>query len=281
MRFDHRVLAKIPALAALDPGLIEALPLDGHTNTVLALKTPVGGFVLRLPKDTDAIDRSAERQTLGQVAALGLAPPPLYFADDGTMLTRMEPDRAARAAATPVDDVAAVALGALLRRLHDSPLALPWTFRAVDVVTAQFRHIDEPDLQARLALLAERLDTSVERRAPAHNDVNPGNILWQRGRPWLIDWEFAGMNDPAFDLATAKLELRLSERAFAALLRGWGRDDPAWRERIEDQATLASGVAGAWYRRQGKRLADARFDVFAAERLDRCRARLEHVSRRG
>lgn len=33
-----------------------------------------------------------------------------------------------------------------------------------------------------------------------HNDLLAGNILWGAGRLWLIDWEYAGLGNPLFDL---------------------------------------------------------------------------------
>jgi Ser/Thr protein kinase RdoA (MazF antagonist) len=276
------VLARIPALAALDPGDILARPMNGHTNVMFALDTPVGGFALRLPRPgaADRIDRSDEQQVLQAVANLGITPPPLFFdAQDGTMLTRMEPGRHVRDRHSLRSDAdAATALGAWLRKLHDAPLRLPWTFCAAEVMAVHQEPIGDPAMRRRLMDLAHRLDGSVERRVPCHDDVHPGNILWQGSRPWLIDWEYAGMNDPAFDLATARIELDLDGPAFDALLQGWGRDDASWRARIEDQVTLAHGIAGGWYLIQGRALADPVKVALGEQRLQACRQRLRGLS---
>jgi aminoglycoside phosphotransferase (APT) family kinase protein len=37
----------------------------------------------------------------------------------------------------------------------------------------------------------------------AHNDLNPGNVLFDGTRIWLVDWELAFRNDPWVDLAIA------------------------------------------------------------------------------
>lgn len=34
-----------------------------------------------------------------------------------------------------------------------------------------------------------------------HNDLLPGNIIDDGDRLWLIDWEYAGLGTPLFDLA--------------------------------------------------------------------------------
>jgi Ser/Thr protein kinase RdoA (MazF antagonist) len=266
------VFAGIPALASLDPHTIDARPMSSQTNAMFALATPVGRFALRLPRPGAAsmVDRRGEVEVLRAVADLGITPPPLFFDErDGTMLTRIEHDRQVRdRASLRSDRQAAAMLGRCLRRLHDSPIRLPWTFRAAEVMAAYLDPIDDRLLRTRLLELAHRLDDSVERRVPCHDDVHAGNILWQGSRPWLIDWEYAGMNDPTFDLATARIELDLDDEAFAALLEGWGRDDAFWRVRIDDQTVLAHGIAGGWYLIQGTALVDQEKIRHGRERLE-------------
>ena len=270
------VIARIPALAALDPQSIHVRPMCGQTNAMFALATPVGGFALRLPRPGAAstVDRPGEIEVLRAVADLGITPPPLFFDErDGTMLTRIEQGRHVRSRASLRSDrPAAAKLGKCLRLLHDSPIQLAWTFRAAEVMAAYQDPIDDPVLRTGLLELAHRLDDSVECRVPCHDDVHAGNILWQGSRPWLIDWEYAGMNDPAFDLATAKIELNLDHGAFAALLAGWGRDDAFWRARIDDQMVLAHGIAGGWYLFQGAALDDQ-------EKIQQGRIHLERAAR--
>jgi len=50
-----------------------------------------------------------------------------------------------------------------------------------------------------------------QRRVVSHNDVNPGNILWDGTRAWLVDWDVAGVNHPHYDLAVFAMFLRLDE----------------------------------------------------------------------
>lgn len=56
------------------------------------------------------------------------------------------------------------------------------------------------------------------RRVVSHNDVNPGNFLWDGTRAWLIDWEVAGLGHPYYDLATLALFLRVEDEAAFGLV---------------------------------------------------------------
>ena len=54
-----------------------------------------------------------------------------------------------------------------------------------------------------------------------HGDLSAGNIIWDVGRPTLIDWEFARDGDPAEDLAYLTSEARLDPEQLADIAEGY------------------------------------------------------------
>lgn len=56
------------------------------------------------------------------------------------------------------------------------------------------------------------------RRVVSHNDVNPGNVLWDGSRAWLVDWEAAGLSHPYYDLAALVTFLNLDTTSADGLL---------------------------------------------------------------
>lgn len=48
-------------------------------------------------------------------------------------------------------------------------------------------------------------------KVPCHNDLVPENILLQGDNLYIIDWEYSGMNDFVFDIASFFIETNLSE----------------------------------------------------------------------
>ncbi|CCO07710.1 choline kinase family protein [Desulforamulus hydrothermalis] len=55
--------------------------------------------------------------------------------------------------------------------------------------------------------------------APCHNDTVPENFLIdERGRIYLIDWEYSGMNDPCWDVAAYIIESKLPAEAIDFLI---------------------------------------------------------------
>ncbi|MEP6778731.1 MAG: phosphotransferase [Gemmatimonadaceae bacterium] len=57
-----------------------------------------------------------------------------------------------------------------------------------------------------------------ERRVLSHNDLNPGNVLWDGNRAWLIDFEASARIHPYYDLAGFTLFLSLPLESALGLL---------------------------------------------------------------
>lgn len=62
---------------------------------------------------------------------------------------------------------------------------------------------------------------------PCHNDTVPENFLInQNSEGYLIDWEYSGMNDPAWDLAAYIIESKLDKEAIEYILLDYYREMP-------------------------------------------------------
>lgn len=65
-----------------------------------------------------------------------------------------------------------------------------------------------------------------------HNDLLSSNILKGQGRFWLIDWEYAGLNSPLFDLGGLATNNALSAAQEAWMLEAYFGEPPSdalWR----------------------------------------------------
>jgi aminoglycoside phosphotransferase len=79
-----------------------------------------------------------------------------------------------------------------------------------------------PPWAAALAPTLESIARTLERDprlVVSHNDVNPGNVLWDGARAWLVDWDVAGLGHPYYDLATLALFLRLEDDVALGLVK--------------------------------------------------------------
>jgi thiamine kinase-like enzyme len=206
----------------------------GITNHNLKVEVDGETFVLRVAgKDTDllGIDRTVELEATKAAGALGIGPEVVAFVEpEGWLVTRFvegttpplermrEPDLLVRVAAA-------------LRAFHHGP-SIPGTFDSFRVVE-RYRETalswggvvpDAFDLAHQLAGRIERVRGS-EPPKPCHNDLLNANFLDDGERLCIVDWEYAGMGDPFFDLANFSINHELDDAARRDLLRAYGADD--------------------------------------------------------
>jgi thiamine kinase-like enzyme len=56
---------------------------------------------------------------------------------------------------------------------------------------------------------------------PCHDDLLPGNLLWDGARVRIVDWEYAGMGDRFFDLANLAVNNDFGPAAEERLLQSY------------------------------------------------------------
>jgi thiamine kinase-like enzyme len=203
-------------------------PLGGGiTNRNFKVQADGQEFVLRVGgKDTEllGIDRAAEHAASRLAAELGLGPEVVAFVEpEGYLVTRYVGGEVGKV------DVGWV--GEALRRLHDGP-AVPGRFDSFRVVEAYRATADEHGVAVPPAYeWAKGVAAQIERRRsgapirPCHNDLLSANFIGDGVRLWLVDWEYAGMGDPFFDLGNFAVNQELDEEGEKVLLAAYGSDD--------------------------------------------------------
>ena len=103
-----------------------------------------------------------------------------------------------------------------------------------------------------------------------HNDLLPGNVLFGPERAWLLDFEYAGMNDRYFDLANLSINCGLADAADERLLQLYagGVTDRA-RARLVLMKVMSEFREGMWaVVQQVISTLDTDFAGYADTRLD-------------
>jgi thiamine kinase-like enzyme len=276
----RRIAAGVAGLAGFD-GPFERL--GGLTNRVYR----AGALVLRLPgPGTEAyIDRVAEAAMARAAAQAGVAPEVRHAGADGIMVTRALDGVVTMTPAGFRDRPGAVARAArALRQLHRSGVSFPARFdlfamidnyltllRGRDVTLPEGYHQVLADTApVRAALAAHPLPS-----APCHCDPLCENFLDAGDRMWIVDWEYAGMNDPMWDLGDLSVEAGLDAGQDAELVAAYfdGPAPPAALGRIVIYKAMCDLLWTLWGLIQ---LADRNpaddFRAYADGRFARCRA---------
>jgi len=236
----------------------EPAPLEGGiTNRNYRARLGGRDYVIRFHgKDTDllGISREAERIANGAAAALGIAPAVAATFEGGlvTEFLDCEPLSGAMIVARAEE------LGAALRAFHGSGVQLPARFWVPDLLADYTRIIrardaDLPESYERAMAIAGRIEQALgtgTAPAPCHNDLLAGNIVLARagGRLMLLDWEYAGMGHPWFDLGNLSVNNDFPPATDDRLLRAYLGGDPtaAQAAGLKLMRVLSDVREGAW-----------------------------------
>lgn len=247
MRDPQTILASVPGFAEAE--VVEQLA-DGPTN--LSLRVEQGGqpYVLRVDKPEAArlgLNREAELSVIEAIANAGLGTAPVHFdADEGIYL---RPHHAGRTwtRADLLNEDNLERLAALLRELH----ALPPAGSAFKPLLAAGRYARQLGTTEAGNLFGQVASAYalIEPGPPAlcHNDLVCQNIL-QGEKLSLIDWEYAGMGDPFFDLATVVQHHELEENPSRHLLAAYLQHQPGEKdlERLAKQRRFYAALLELW-----------------------------------
>ncbi|TDJ44061.1 MAG: hypothetical protein E2O52_09240 [Gammaproteobacteria bacterium] len=244
----ERVLAGIESLTgaeivrAFDGGPASQSYLVRHHDTryVLRIDTPIARML--------NLDRVTEAGLLAAVAEAGLGPEPIFTdAGNGVLVTRYLEGRAWTEHDLHADD-ALERLAELLKQVHGlpaigRPIELPYKLSAYARAIGSSK-ADELAIEA-LDILAG-LGDSDARQCLCHNDVTCANVI-DGDRLALIDWEYAALGDPFFDLATVVQHHGLDDSQATKLLRiylGQAVDEDI--HRLRQWCELYGRLAALW-----------------------------------
>jgi thiamine kinase-like enzyme len=278
-----RALQRVPELAGRELSFV-ALS-GGITNRNFLVSTPDGAkLVLRLAgNDTHLLGISREVEHAATVAAAGVGVGPevvAFIRPEGYLVTRfIEGKPIPEAEMRTPDRLRAV--GETLRRIHDGP-AIPGLFVPFRIVEAYralalsrgVRIPPEYDLAQAITRRIELafLTAPVELR-PCHNDLLNANFIDDGARIRIVDWEYAGMGDPYFDLGNFSINHELDSEADAALVAaylGAGGARSAAIARLTLMRVVSDFREAMWgVLQQGISTLDVDFVVYAAEHFDR------------
>ena len=275
-------MQRVPDLHGRD---LTLRPLSGGiTNRNFLVSAPDTNqrWVIRLAgNDTHLLGISREVEHAATVAAAGVGVGPevtAFIRPEGYLVTRF-------IVGTPVSDEAVHRPETLrrvadsLRRIHDGP-AIPGLFVPLRIVEAyralaMERGVPIPPEYELAAAVGRRIEGAfladpIELR-PCHNDLLNANFIDDGTRIRIIDWEYAGMGDPFFDLGNFSINHELTADEDEILLAAY--DGTVRRDRLA-RLTLMRIVSdfreAMWgVLQQGVSTLDVDFVAYAASNFDR------------
>lgn len=229
----------------------------GLTNESWLVAAGGDQIVVRLSTADDRllrIDRRSEQRVLAAVERAGIGAEVLLVSPEERLLvTRHLAGRIwTREDMLVPDNIRQVAI--LMQRLHALPVPEGVVETHLPGVLNDYREaldrLGAPQPQGRwnpeeLAEAAVALSEGAT-RCLCHNDVHHLNLV-AADRLWLLDWEYAGVGDPSFDLASICCYHGYGEAERRLLLRYYlGRDCDAAYARLGLACGLFEYISQAW-----------------------------------
>ena len=237
MTVTGELIAALDRLPELSGRRLSLTTLSGgitNRNFLIAAEGLAERYVVRLAgNDTHLLGISREVELAATVAAAGVGVGPeviAFIRPEGYLVTRF-----IEGAPVPVEEVREPAMleriADSVRRFHDGP-AIPGLFIPLRIVEAYRALANERGVpipveygpaqavgrRIELALLTDPVDLR-----PGHNDLLNANFIDDGQRIRIVDWEYAGMGDPFFDLGNFAANNELPLDADPVLLAAYDR----------------------------------------------------------
>jgi thiamine kinase-like enzyme len=246
----RRAMDRLPEFAGLD-WTVTPVP-GGLTNRIYRLDVASGrSVVARLSAGKSAllsIDRFAECHNANAAAQAGAAPRVLLCDPDKHVALVEWIEGHAFTSADLDDSDTLRRVANLCRRLHRGPRfvndfdMIQVQRRYLEVVTEHGFRLPEDyhEFAPQAAAVAAALAARPQQTVPCHNDLLAANILDDGTRLWFIDFEYAGNNDPYFEIGNIWSEAELDLDRLAELVGYYhGTPSPALTARARLWALLA------------------------------------------
>jgi thiamine kinase-like enzyme len=276
-------LGRLPELAGRE--LVLTALSGGITNRNFLVTIPGADdrYVIRLAgNDTHLLGISREVEHAATVAAAGVGVGPevtAFIRPEGYLVTRfIEGSAVSDEAVHRLDTLQRVAQS--LRRIHDGP-PIPGLFVPLRIVEAYralaaARGVRIPAEYELAAAIGRRIELAclaapIEPR-PCHNDLLNANFIDDGARIRIVDWEYAGMGDPFFDLGNFSINHELTPEQDGHLLAAYdgGAGRPARLARLTLMRVVSDFREAMWgVLQQGISTLDVDFVGYAGEHFDR------------
>lgn len=205
--------------------------LGGLTNHTYAVELSRETLVFRMPGEgtEKLINRKDEKISAELAGRLGIDADVVYMDDTtGIKITRYveEAETMSPISFQRTDSILKAA--EILKRLHHSGEDTGVAFEVFEMAQGYEKLIldngisfypDYFDKKHRIEQLKQKIPAP--KKVTCHNDPLCENWIRDKNRLYLIDWEYAGMNDPLWDLADLSIEAGLDEEKDRMLLEAY------------------------------------------------------------
>ncbi len=214
--------------------------MGGLTNRTYRITFPEGDrYVVRIPGEgtEEMIVRSDERISTELACKLGVDAPLLYFGYNGAKVTKYIENAVTMSAEALHDKRHIGQLAAIFKTMHTCGEDTGIPFEVFEMAQSYEKIIvdkrvpmfdDYEEKKAQVMAIKQEIDALIHAsKVPCHNDPLCENWVEGDGRMYLIDWEYAGMNDGMWDVADVSIEAGFDDELDDLLLTAYLDREPS------------------------------------------------------
>ncbi len=180
-------------------------------------------YVVRIPGEgtEQLIVRRDEMVSTALACKLGVDANVIYFGEDGSKVTEYIKNAVTMSSATICEKRHIEQVADIFKKMHSCGEDTEVPFEVFDMATGYEKIISDMNVpmfddyaenKAKVMAIKAEIDAAVNpKKVPCHNDPLCENWVLGDDRMYLIDWEYAGMNDGMWDLADVSIEAGYDE----------------------------------------------------------------------
>lgn len=235
-------IPKVKALLAAVFGegeYAEISRMGGLTNHTYRVTLPNGGeYVVRIPGEgtEEMIVRDDEKKSTELACDLGIDAEMLYFGEDGSKVTKYITNAVTMSSASLHEEKHIGQMAEIFRTLHTCGRDTGVPFEVFEMAAGYEKIIadnrvpmfdDYDEKKAEVMQVKKEIDKALDiKKVPCHNDPLCENWVEGDGKMYLIDWEYAGMNDGMWDVADVSIEAVFDDEHDMKLLTAYLGHEP-------------------------------------------------------
>ena len=262
MTVEELVRAKVAEVPAFGPGAEVGTIVRMASLTNQSFKVAIDGrdYIVRIAGQgtEEYIDREVEEHAARVTANAGVGAPLVYYDRNGGLQVTAFIENGAPMDADALSDPDALRRAAdAFRRLHTCGTPFLGRFDNFEKMDEYLDVLRRHDARLPEGYVEAKQDAEAVRQAlaeadialtPCHNDPLPENLVYTGERVYLVDWEYAGNNDPMWDLADLSVETDFDERQDAILLEAYcgGAPSPGMAARLVIYKAMAFLLWTLW-----------------------------------
>ena len=218
--------------------------MGGLTNRTYRVTFPTGDrYVVRIPGEgtEEMIVRSDERVSTELACRLGVDAPLLYFGEHGEKVTKYIENAVTMSAETLHQSEHIEQVAAIFKKMHTCGVDTGIPFEVFEMAQSYEKIIEDKavdmfddyeEKKAKVMVIKHEIDALLHApKVPCHNDPLCENWVEGDGRMYLIDWEYAGMNDGMWDIADVSIEAGFDDQRDELLLTAYLGREPGLVDR--------------------------------------------------